>query len=466
MNNITVYKLFSQMEEKYDMLSSEFLHSDIWKFIRTEVIRILLEHQQNMCVTMTETINKSIKKETLFHKYNVNPYKAGKRDILMIGLGRRYWNGLFYEDPLLDPLCDKLPYSYYIYEYAYREHLEPTKNKKVKYLDRFNQLINTDERKKKARELNDYFIHIIEEEMQFCWTNDEKERLCRYIFFLVGTLDTNFRLFADTILKKVNPKVVIMVNAPDMMNMIIIQEAKKRHIPVVELAHGTMDNEGIAYNFYKRIDLDTAPDYILVFGEYDRKIANYSISKENVIPVGYPVLEEKKKTIQREKDERIRITFFAGANTLLGSYVKFLAENLDEKKYKITFKLHPHQYNSWRKLYPGLEGLSNLEIVDNNLSDAYYYIINCDYVIGIITSILYEATYFNKKIGIIKTDDNGFSENLYLNNHAKLIEDEEQLLDFVKGLDDFVPSRGEYFKENAVHNINLVIHKIIEGQKR
>ena len=83
-----------------------------------------------------------------------------------------------------------------------------------------------------------------------------------------------------------------------------------------------------------------------------------------------------------------------------------------------------------------------------------------------LLQVYYMKLLINKKIGIIKTDDNGFSENLYLNNHAMLIEDEEQLLDFVKGLDDFVPSRGEYFKENAVHNINLVIHKIIEGQKR
>ncbi len=465
MDSITIYQLFLEIEKKYDMLSNDFLHAEVWKFIRTEVMRILLEHEQNICVTMSETVNKPTRKETLIHKYMVDPYRAGKRDILMVGLGRRNWNGSFYEDPILDHLCEKLPYSYYVYEYAYREHSEPVKNRKIKYLDRFMQPIKVDEYKKKeARKINDYFLDIIEREFKSYWTKSEKERLFRYIFLLIGTLDTNYRLFANNILKKVKPKAVIMVNAPDMMNMIITQEAKKRHIPVVELAHGTMDNENIAYNFYKKIDLDTAPDYILVFGEYDKKIANYSIDKKNVIPVGYPVLEEKAKTIQIEKDERIRITFFAGANTILGKYAKFLAENLDERKYKITFKLHPHQYNSWKRLYPELEGLHNLEIIDNNLSDAYYYIINCDYAIGIVTSVLYEAVFFKKKIGIIKTDNNRFSEDLYLNNHAKLIENEMELLLFVEGMDGFVPSPGEYFKENAVHNINSVIRKIIEDE--
>lgn len=462
MDSITIYKLFSEMEKKYDMLSSDFLYVEVWKFIRTEVMRILLEHEHNICVTMSEICNTPIKRETLFHKYMVNPYKAGKRDILMIGLGRRNWNGVFYEDPILDPICEKLPYSYYLYEYVYSGgHLEPAKNRKIKYLDRFLRPIKS-EKKSEARKISDYLIQIIEKEMQFDWTNDEKERLCMNINYLLGSLDTNYRLFANTVLDKVSPKAILMVNAPDMMNMIITQEAKKRHIPVVELAHGTMDDENVAYNYYKKVELDTVPDYILVFGEYDKRIANYSINRENVIPVGYPVLEEKARTIQEEKDDRIRITFFAGANTLLGKYVRFLAETLDEKKYKITFKLHPHQYNSWRKLYPELEGINNLEIIDNNLSDAYYYIINCDYAIGIVTSVLYEATFFDKKIGIIKTDDNRFTEDLYLNNHAKLLENEEQLLNFVTAQDDFAPVRGGYFKENAVNNINEVIQKIIE----
>lgn len=467
MENNTIYNLFFEMEKKYDMLSEKFPHAEIWKFIRTEVMRIMLEHEKDICVTMSETIDKSQSKESKLHKYIVNPYKAGKKDILMIGLGRRHWNGSFYEDPILDPLCERLPYSYYIYEYAYREHFEPTPNGKVKYLDRYMQPIKLNEKKKKeAREINDYFIGIIEKEMQSYWTNTEKERLCWNIYFLFSTLDTNYRLFASIVLKKVRPKVIIMVNAPDMWNMIIIQEAKKVHIPVVELAHGTMGNENVAYNFYKKINLDTSPDYILVFGEYDRRIANYIIDKEKVIPVGSPVLEKKSRIVPREKDERIRVTFFAGANIMLGKYVKFLAQNLDEKKYKITFKLHPHQYNSWRKLYPGLEELDNLEIIDNNLSDTYYYMINSDYIIGIATSILFEATFFNKKIGIIKTENNRFTEDLYLNNHAKLIENEEQLLSFVQGVDGFVPSScGEYFKENAVNNINAVIEKIIKGEK-
>lgn len=85
--------------------------------------------------------------------------------------------------------------------------------------------------------------------------------------------------------------------------MPIIKAAKELNIPVIELQHGMIEHDDIAY-FARRPDIDTSyfPDYFLSFGEKEKKFFKVNryplIPYENVYPVGSYLIDLSKKTFK------------------------------------------------------------------------------------------------------------------------------------------------------------------------
>ena len=75
--------------------------------------------------------------------------------------------------------------------------------------------------------------------------------------------------------------------------MLLCETAKELGIPVVELQHGTMGKEHIAYNFLKKRRLKSFPDYIFTFSQYDKKAARFPLTSDRIYAVGYPEMENK-----------------------------------------------------------------------------------------------------------------------------------------------------------------------------
>lgn len=64
---------------------------------------------------------------------------------------------------------------------------------------------------------------------------------------------------------------------------------REKGVRVVEIQHGVISNEHIAYNLFKRFDEKCFPEYLLTFGESEVEVSkskDFYIRPENVFPVG------------------------------------------------------------------------------------------------------------------------------------------------------------------------------------
>ncbi len=87
-------------------------------------------------------------------------------------------------------------------------------------------------------------------------------------------------------LKKV-PKVVFI--APSYTAYGFIRAFKEKGVKVVEVQHGVINGEHFGYNVYQSFDRVYFPDYLLSFGEREKRVfesPNLSIRQENIFPVG------------------------------------------------------------------------------------------------------------------------------------------------------------------------------------
>tara|TARA_B100000508_G_scaffold141079_1_gene146053 strand:- start:23726 stop:25096 length:1371 start_codon:yes stop_codon:yes gene_type:complete len=77
-------------------------------------------------------------------------------------------------------------------------------------------------------------------------------------------------------------------------NMGYIKALRELKIPVIEIQHGLISKNHCAYNLYTEADTSFYPNFLLTFGENERKVFsndNLFIDPENVIPVGHSYLE-------------------------------------------------------------------------------------------------------------------------------------------------------------------------------
>lgn len=462
-----VYRRFIEIEEQYDLFSVSIGNIKIWQFIRAYLYPKLVE---NMCDIKAPEYNFKVakleEKESFWHRLKTNPYLVYRRDLLIVGSPRRVYDGKYYIDLFTDEIISHLKHSYYLFEHCnyIGGHYTPVKIKGIKYNDLYIHPQMKNCASKENRQKLDFILSIFEKEFSMKWSNCQKKQMAGVINSLVFDCDIYYRRYCAFLLNRIKPKAVIIVKYYEMKNMILIQEAKKRNIPTIELQHGMMDDVKPTYNYLKKHNLDTYPDHIFTFGEYDKEIAHYPIDKKYVIPVGYADLEKKKKLYRRTETKK-QITFFASSSLKLEEYAIYLNQVLDKNVYKIVFKLHPMQYSQWKKLYLQLDG-TDIEVIDNNQKDSAYYLAQSDFVIGISTTVMFEATLFPCKIAIVKEDNYQSMQPLYQNKQAYLATTKEELADFVTNDNFFVPEQGNYYRRNAIVNFNRELEKIIIENER
>lgn len=445
----------------------------LWQYVRYVCLTKILEE-----ITGVETVNRTgralqynkKKKRGLWERLKRQQFLVFPKDILVINHPRRVKDGKYYKCFVTDRILENIKYSYYVYESEYYgEHVGPTKTRNLKYIDTkiFERFLNLDE-ERYSQDIRVFSKKIVNTFEQNCHINMSTQ-LKKDILWYVSETYINvccYKIWARTILKLVHPKTVLLTVGYSPLVQCIISEAKKSGIPTIELQHGRIGNTHIAYNYLYSGEIETFADYMFVYGDYEKEIPRYPIDDSHVIAVGYPELEEKAKyyaNVKKRKGKRV-ITFISGPGDgiIVSKYAIELRQNPRFKDMKMIYKLHPSEYECWHKWYPHLIG-SGLEIVKDNTHDIYYYIGHSDYVVGISSTVLFEATEFDTRIFIIKAQDYRKSEILYKNKLASLIDNIDELIIEInqETVEQNTTKVNGYFKKNAVRNIQRQLNKII-----
>lgn len=472
------FREFLDFEDKYDLFHT-LKENEVfsWHYIRfwiyTKLIYILfgLDNNNNKISRLTDE-NSFVEK--MYDKITKSPYGLRSKDLLIFNHSRRVKNNNYYKCAYTDELLRYCDYSYYVFENAYNGiHYKPIRTKNIKYFDveKYGNFIGI---KKEEYSINVpsknilNVLKLLEEEFKITLNNKDKKEIVEIYINQLRYREYYCKCY-NHLLNIIKPKAILLVVAYNYQNMLIIETAKKMNIKTIELEHGIIANNHIAYSFKRKWDLPAFPDYIFTFGKYDSEYKLFPFHNKFAIPVGNAELEYKiegyKSKIKSLRKKKKIITFISNTNPNLIKCAIHLRKLLDYDNYDIKIKLHPSEYVNWKSFYPELID-SNVEVCDGNKHNVYYYLVCSDYVVGVASTTLFEATLCNCNIIILKTE--GFLRSLSLvdKGYARLASNEIELFEIItqsKKCRTTIENENYYFRNNSVDNFYYEIKKIIKG---
>lgn len=389
-----------------------------------------------------------------------------KKDLIVMNHPRRIKEGKYYRCFVTETLLENLDCSYYVFENDYRgQHFRPAPTKNLKYIN-MNMLrrffyIRNNETDNKLRLFYNKVISVFEYSNEIKLSNKVKKEILNYIVH--GYYEIYYRtIWARIVFALVKPKAIIVTSPYSPDAGAIIVEAKRQNIKTIEMQHGICQGH-FFYNYLYQGKVEIFPDYLFVYSRHDREMQRYPIARERIIPVGCPDLEKRSKMYKKSKKNTKKVLLFISSEKIVAEYAVRLRKDERFKDIRMIYKLHPDEYGQWKREYPQLEG-SGVEVISENKHDIYYYLGHADYVIGTVSTVLYEATAFDTEIFIICGGSYRQSAMLYENGYAQLVTNIDALSDkILNPVLDNSKNKENYFEKNAIENMKRELNKIMSN---
>lgn len=456
---------FLKVEYKNQFFKLRMQNVLFWHYIRFDIYSYLMEFYQlrNNNVERTEQLEQRKGIKDFFEKkVKYNPAFSIHKDLIFFAHPRKIQEKEFYKCVYTHLLSQKTKYSNYVFDKKLlNDFYYPQDVKRLKYIDEKKYKMDTNFRADK-RLLEEKIIKVLEREFQIAIPREIKLK-CLLSLSHILQVRTGIISYDCWILKKVKPKAIVLVVAYSLECMLLCEAGKIMNIPVIELQHGVIGKEHIAYNFYKPYKLKSFPDYIFTFGNYDKKCARLPITKNRVYAVGYPELEKsvKKYTKFKKNNEKRVILILSQTLPILAEYASYLAEHTDTEQYEIVFKLHPREYDVWERELGNYLNSPKIKVVGNTKRDIYYYLARADYVVSNSSTALIEATMFDVNVIVVKEGAYTYMKMLYENGYAQLAESKNHLLQIVK-TEYISQNRRDFFEKNSIEKFDAAIKEIIK----
>lgn len=409
---------FLIVEKKYHLNELEINGVNYWNYVRFSIwnseivsqnMRLGEAHQKRklsvwQCIKIFSGFLESI-----FSLKNIKK----DSDILFLNHERRAKNNNFYECIYTETLSKIYKSTTLEKPYEYK-HFKPVKTSHLVYTDYISidaYLKFTVHKLLKTKKYRNLLLEIEEQTHEalnelshiYSWNYNKKDiynKMAEKVFFY----QNEYKKF-QKIIDKINPKVIVEVVYYAWQNMIINEIAREKGIVTVELQHGTIYKEHIAYQFAKDVSIAQLADRIFMFSDFWKNMVRLPITSDHLISVGYPYFENCKDNFQkiRKTDNRTGVVFISQGTIGkdLSKVAAQVADILESDQYRVIYKLHPSEYSSWKTLYPWLDQ-TNLEVIDNNEKSLYYYFAICDIQIGVYSTAVFEGIGFGLNTIIYK----------------------------------------------------------------
>lgn len=400
---------------------------------------------------------------TFLHPAYTLESRIKKRDVLFISHPRRVIHNGVYQCIYTDRLR-KMYASAQTLEYPYQlNHFRPADTEDLIYADRavYRSLL---------RAKLFYRLHPNQYKKIF-------EEFCIELFPIIESMEKSLRIKLDfssiarivahsyvyytyqkreiaRLLEKAAPKVIVEVVSYDPECMLINETAKDLGIPVIELQHGTIGRNHIAYNYIAQNQIRQFPNKIFTFSEYWNKTARFPLSKENIVAVGYPRFEEMRCSHGMRADRKYKVLFLSQGTT--GMYLSKFALDIQKAlggstDVRLVYKLHPGEYAKWRKLYPELAH-SEIEVVDNNAVGLYDLFAESFAQVGVYSTAIYEGLGFGLKTFILNVYGANRMHELCDLGFATMTDDPGEVCAYIRKGNQSIqmPETQNFWKPNAL----------------
>ncbi len=204
----------------------------------------------------------------------------------------------------------------------------------------------------------------------------------------------------------------------------LIAAAKQSKISVIELQHGSFERDHLGYSYPNFINHKSdilMPDTFCKLGDYWGKGVNMPI--KNVITTGndFFVLRD----IEVKSDFILIISSRIHQLELL-PLTKDLSLKYPLKK--IIFKLHSNEFSTKNDCIAFFYGCNNVDVISNEykIDDL---IAQCEFVVAINSTVVYEALTLNKKVYIYRKVNYESLMSLDNNHNICFIDNADQIVD-------------------------------------
>lgn len=464
----SITEAFLRMEDELDLFDQQIDGVYFWERIRFSLFEKILEKtgisgQAHMKLEPT-FLNRAT--TVLLAARNIlfkNPYLSSPRDVVFVGHPRRklqedgkWWD--IYCDPIIEDLC--LSYAYFESSYL-NTHLAPAKTASIRYLDLINVLAVIERRLRVTRirlsKTEKHLLRYVREEIATRFDIDVSlETMVK-----MHLLDRKSKLpLYKMLLRHTAPKLGIVVVSYGKETF--IDACRELHIPVVELQHGVINYYHLAYSYpgSKRTKR-SFPDYFFAFGDYWKDCVEFPIKKERVYSVGYPYLESESRKYANipEKDQML----FLSSGTI-GKELSKLAVELNKScllDLKIVYKLHPGEYQRWRKEYPWLVN-TDIKVIEDDSVPLYQLFAESKIQIGVVSTAIYEGLSFGLRTFLLNLPGVEYMEDLAKDHYVSIIRSVDELQEYLKRPGPAPQiSTDKFFRSNALENIHKALREII-----
>lgn len=460
---------FSRFEIECGMFHVKISGVKVWQYIRNDIYDLHLRMIYGFFdgsglqkITGIEDKNRYKVWDRMKDKLMYNQTFIGRRDVLIFASARKVMdNNYKYRDVYTDIIDKKLEQSHYLLDVTRLPQASPN-------------LIHIDiERFKKNKGITDEVINISKEEFEnkiirpieiyydIQLNNNHRRQI---LVLLQKRLEKRKSLAAyySYILEKSRPKIILIVGVSFEM-AVLCAVAKRRNIPVVVLQHGEITSTEPIYNSQKRINISTYPDYFFVFSELERKRGKFMIPSSRVIPVGYPELDDYIKNTKSGKAEKEKkeILIISCVDENLLKFTRELADKIDGTKYRIVYKLHPVEYGNWKKAYGSYLLHPNIDVAGDKSKIIYDFFMDAEWVLGMQSTCLYEATAFDVKIAIVDSPFKRDYEEFFELGRANLISSVDDFLGIINQKNVNSMASTAWFENNSMERVQRAIDDII-----
>lgn len=458
-----------QIEDEFDLFDREIGGTRFWSRIRVRVwasVRRAVglrnstppapESRVSKVIEQVENVSKSLSTRS--------PHLAPEADVLLYCTGRRkkLEDGQWW-DPYVDPVADAIEQSTVVLEEPFKyHHRTPAKSERVYYLDyltyanRYYTRVRT--RGETLSEADQSFLDDVNERfIDLLGADVPLQRLVRQELADRGIRVPTYR----RILRRVDPQVVVLVNSANKHHL--VEASKSLDIPTVELQHGMINEHAYTYSYPDGRTSPTFPEYFFAFGEFWTDVVEYPIPDDNVIPVGFPYLENRRAQYDTTRD----------SDTVLFLSQPPIAEELseiaialaaDDPSLDVRYKLHPTREDNWEKAYPWLVG-TDVTVLEGEKSLYQLFSESRAQVSGWSTAI-FEGMYFGLETYLLDHPDVREMWDSLDSSVATTITDAEQLAaELSNPKTESAYDIDQYFEPNATQNIASNISSLLgEGE--
>ena len=438
-NKKDISNVLLELEKELNLMDWELSEVRVWELIRVKLFLMLQESQTGEKFDRSRRIGTAEKVRYMMQRIwqndlLKNPFAdRSYKEILVFESGRKYKT----DGNFIDIYTGFLTMNFLqnqrtvqVYETANPSDGGSTDLQGGKHIDFI----------KHCSALSSRFIRIPYSEAHEYKTKKVEERITATLGIrcaLRELISTSYRQFKSEnflykiLLKYKKPKEIYIVNYIDFFGL--TAAAKELNITVTELQHGLILKEALTYHFPGTAEGSLAyfPDRFFVWEGFNHNTGKLPVSKENIISNPHNHLHYMVNSYKDViKNNRAVIVASQPFQSLyLAEYILKSVPAMQD--YIFYYKLHPMEFETFEKtdIAKQLSKFTNVNIIKNEES-VYRLLKECRYIVGIYSTLLFEAGIFDCRPLILQTA-HIFTSSLQSDETVRVLKPDEELKNYI-----------------------------------